>query len=162
MNAEQLHDALSGLSEDMLTQVDALRRKKHMSWKSLTAVAACLFLVAGLWFFFPGDITATDSATGSGIPEVGNTVEDSSHSTTTAGLVVQVVQVDRDCLWVKCEQPEVSDICIQTAPVKLTFENLKQQPRVHAGQNLRIFFEKADYDAKNNVIRPYKIEIIEK
>lgn len=53
MNAEMLMDAINLLPDDILEQVDALRQRRHIPWKSLTALAACLCLVAGLWLFPP-------------------------------------------------------------------------------------------------------------
>lgn len=64
INTEQLHDALTLLPDDLLEPVDALRQKKRFPWKSLAALAACLCLVVGLWFFFPGAVSM-DSANGS-------------------------------------------------------------------------------------------------
>ena len=48
MKEEQLHDALNGLSEDLLAPVDALRRKKRRAWVRWCAPAACLCLVIGI------------------------------------------------------------------------------------------------------------------
>lgn len=50
MNPEQLHDALSQLPDDLIAEVDALRRpvKKTIPWKRLVPVAACFALVLGL------------------------------------------------------------------------------------------------------------------
>lgn len=48
MNAEQLHDALTLLPEDLIAEVDALRRaprRKIVYWKRILPVAACLCLV---------------------------------------------------------------------------------------------------------------------
>lgn len=50
MNPEQLHDALSQLPDDLIAEVDALRRpaKKGIPWKRLVPVAACFALVLTL------------------------------------------------------------------------------------------------------------------
>ena len=55
MNPEQLHDAISLLSDDLLVPVDKLRQKKRIPWKSVAALAACACLVVGLWTLFPGN-----------------------------------------------------------------------------------------------------------
>lgn len=50
MNPEQLHDALSQLPDDLIAEVDALRRpaKKVIPWKHLVSIAACFALVLTL------------------------------------------------------------------------------------------------------------------
>ena len=53
MIAEQLHDALTGLPEEMLTPLEAIRKKRPFPWKAVSAAAACLVLFAGL-LLFPG------------------------------------------------------------------------------------------------------------
>lgn len=54
MIAEQLHDALTGLPEEMLTPLEAIRKKCPFPWKAVSATAAaCLVLCAGL-LLFPG------------------------------------------------------------------------------------------------------------
>lgn len=77
-NAEHIHDALSLLPDELLAPVDALRQKKRFPWKSLTALAACLCLIAGLWLFFPGAVSM-DSANGSAenLPQDGSSLSDS-------------------------------------------------------------------------------------
>lgn len=54
MKTENLVDALELLPEELLEEADRLRRKKPFPWKGITALAACLCLVAGLWFMIPG------------------------------------------------------------------------------------------------------------
>lgn len=165
MNPEALHDAVSLLPEDMLTQVDQLRQKKRVPWKSIAALVACLCLAVGLWLFFPGDMVAMDSAAnGAGAPEFEEPMEGSCHSTSTKGIMVHVYSVEADHIQISEKPPEelVSEnICIQTALVTLTFENLEQVPQLQAGQQIHIYFEPEQFDDKSNTVSPYKIEIIE-
>ena len=55
MKTENLVDALGLLPEELLEEADLLRQKKRFPWKPVTALAACLCLVAGLWFMNPGN-----------------------------------------------------------------------------------------------------------
>lgn len=52
MNAQQLHDALTGIPEEMLAPLETIRKKRAFPWKAVSATAAaCLVLCAGLLFF---------------------------------------------------------------------------------------------------------------
>lgn len=50
MNAEQLHDALTQLPDDLIAEADTLRlpKKKTILWKRLVPIAACFALVLGV------------------------------------------------------------------------------------------------------------------
>ena len=49
MNAEQLHDALNQLPDDLIAAADALRQRKKapILWKRLVPIAACFVLILG-------------------------------------------------------------------------------------------------------------------
>ena len=51
MTAEQLHNALTNLPEDLLIPLESIRKKRPFPWKALgVAAAACLVLCIGLLF----------------------------------------------------------------------------------------------------------------
>lgn len=52
MNAEQLHDALNQLPDDLIAAADVLRQKKKppLVWKRLVPIAACFALVLGVLY----------------------------------------------------------------------------------------------------------------
>lgn len=170
MTPETLHDAITLLPEELLIPVDRLRQKKHIPWKSVAGLAACLCLIAGLWFWNPGNQLATDSATGNAAPEhtpmehTGNSIADGSeHSTANTGVLVTVIATGEDYLLVTYPQPDIFNGTTDSEPsaVRLTFENLAQAPQLQANQTIRIYFEPEQFDEKEMIIRPYQIQIIE-
>lgn len=158
MNAELLHDAISLLPEDLLTDVDRLRQKKRSRWKELTALAACLCLVAGLLMFFPTGATTADSA--SGTAENGE-AESPQYSVTTSTIDATVAEVCDEYVLVKIQQPENSESLTTETSVKLSFEHLAKIPDLQVGQRIQIFYAPAQYDQNKMTICPHKIEIIQ-
>lgn len=59
MNEELLHDTIGQISEELTAAVDALRHRKRFPWATLCAAAACLCIIAGL--FFPNLSARNDS-----------------------------------------------------------------------------------------------------
>ena len=165
MNPEKLQDAISLLPEALLTPVDRLRQKKRVPWKSIAAVAACLCLVIGLSFLFPGASTAMDSASnGAGAaPEKGDPIEEAAQTGSTSGFVVEVLRVDQDYAIVfdRPDGAETEDVCIQMSSLMLTYENLEEIPQLQPGQTIRIYYEPEEFDMETMTVKPYKIEIIE-
>lgn len=168
MTPEHLHDAITLLPEDLLTQTDRLRQKKRTPWKSIAAVAACLCLLLGLPYLFPGEIVSMDAANGAGNPEYAPEMEKSEGSThyssTTEGALVEILSVEEDSLQVFSEPTkEVAgeNFCIQLSTLTLTFENLAQIPEVKPGQTLRIYYNPEQFEEDSMTVKPYKIEIIE-
>lgn len=169
MNAENLHDAISLLPEDLLTPVDQLRQKKRIPWRSITAVAACLCLAVGLWLINPDKMVSMDSVSdevfyGNGAPaEKGDLLEESNLSGSTAGYVMEVLRVDKDSAVVSDRQDGTitQDAAIAATSFTLTYENLKEAPQLRPGQRIRIYYQPGALDKEKLVVRPYKIEIIE-
>ncbi len=57
IDAERLQDAITLLPEELLAPVDALRKRKRISWKPIAAVAASFLLVVGLYHLQPMEKT---------------------------------------------------------------------------------------------------------
>lgn len=155
MNPEILHDAISRLPEDLLTPVDALRQKKRFPWKSLSALAACLCLAAGLWLFFPGGISM-DNSNGSAMPpEEGlGSISDGfsqEESATQSPWDAKVTQVYETYILVNKAG----------AIVSVSFENLEEIPEFYVGQWLYIWCNEGPWDDPRGEWKPYRIEIIE-
>lgn len=158
IRAEQLHDALTLLPEDLLTPVDALRRKKRIVWKPVAALAACMALVVGLWFLVPGAVSSENNGSAergdgivndsslSGIKDQGDPEAGSSCEFLTA----TVINIQPSCL-------EVSTDASQTVTVRL--EQLETLPELVIGQSIKIYCEELS-DLSQPIV-PYKICIVE-
>lgn len=159
INAEQLHDALSQLPDDLLVPVDALRQKKRFPWKALSTLAACLCLVAGLWLLFP-DGVSMDSSNGSAMPpaegfggsSLGSICDGITSESTTEG-----------CWEAEVTQVYETYILINKAGsvMSVSFENLEEIPEFSVGQQLRIWCNDGPWDNAHGEWKPYRIEIIE-
>lgn len=164
MKPETFQDAMTLLPEELLTPVDALRRRKPFSWLSLLATAACLFLVIGLAIGY-SMIIAPASAENGAAPDVEDEPKqeavNQSQSQADAPSLVEVVQVEEDHIYVVTAVSNSSDSCALRAPIKITYEKLTQIPMLEVGQILKIYWETEDYDATQHAISPYRMEISE-
>ena len=161
MNAEQLHDAISLLPEEMLRDVDALRQKKPFPWKSVVGLAACLCLVAGLWLLPPlsaADKSSMEAASGNSMPERGNMSAESSISDSEVTVWVDEVYAVYDD-HIVLYAPDAGRV---DATTKVFFDNLEEIPQFLPGQTVRIYYTKDQYDRESFTVKPYKIEIIDK
>lgn len=157
MTTEHIHDALNYLPDDLLESTDRLRQKKRIPWKSITALAACACLVAGLWYFAPGSAEKSIGAT----PEIGmlNELDAESCVADSAGLpyiTAQITEVETDKIWVTTADSE------EAVPVYL--DSLEEIPILEAGQVLRIYCDPAADGGSGSShpgLHPYKIEIEE-
>lgn len=155
IDAEHIHDALTLLPDELLEPVDALRQKRRIPWKSVTATAACLCLVAGLWLFAPN--TALKGASG-------NTGGDRFHgacdsvnqeSLTQKPIVATVIEVAKDRI-VVLPGDSLTDIA---TPVTVLLTDLEKIPDLTAGQRINIYCQETPDLTKP--LLPYRIEIKE-
>ena len=157
IHAEQLHDALTLLPDDLLIPVDLLRRRKRIRWKPVAALVACMALVIGLWFLYPGGISSEnntsvdrgDGMTGnslSGIKDQAGPESETSYEFITA----TVTKIEASYL-------EVSTDTFSTITIKL--EQLKTYPKLAVGQRIQIYCE--DLSDLSEPLTPYKISIAE-
>ena len=162
MKPETFQDAMTLLPEELLTPVDALRRRKPFSWLSLLATAACLFLVIGLAIGY-SMIVAPASAENGAAPDMDDQPKQEAmgQSQQDAPSLVEVVQVEADHAYIVTAVNNTSDSCALRAPIKITYEKLTQIPMLEVGQILNIYWETEDYDATQHAISPYRIEILE-
>lgn len=156
MNAEQLHDAISLLPEDLLEPVDKLRQKKPVPWRSVAALAACTCLIVGLWFFFPGDQKTADNCgavkePGDGYSGLLDSVEE---STTEIYLLATVLEVAQDHIIVSTD----AQLKGGTQPLTVKLDELETTPSLENGQQIRLYFEKLPENGQ--VLVPYRIEIV--
>ena len=152
MNAEQLHDAISLLPEDLLEPVDRLRQKKPVPWRSVTALAACACLVVGLWSLFPGDQKATDNCGAPMEPGDGySCLTDSivEESVTEMHLLATVLEVAQDRITVLLIEKN------QSVTVKL--DKLETIPPLENGQKIKLYCE--EFPDNGQPLIPYRIEI---
>lgn len=155
MNAETLQDAISLLPEEMITDVDRLRRKKHTPWKGLVAAAACLCLLVGLWSLGNGGMKAES---GSSAPDryfnySGAGMEsDSAESTQTMFMVAKVLEVQEDRIIVLPGETVTSI----AQPITVMLTQLEDIPQLTKNQRIRIY-----YKEETNPMIPYKIEIMD-
>ena len=152
MNAETLHDAISLLPEALLTDVDRLRRKKSVPWRSIAALAACLCMVAGLWTLGSGGIKAES---GSSAPENYYANDASKESATghsiTEPMSAVIVQVLDDRITVL-----PGDVLTDIAqPITVMLTELEDTPALAENQRIVIYCE--EY---TDPLVPYRIEII--
>lgn len=158
IDSQNIHDALNLLPDDLLAPVEAMRQRKRFPWRSVTAVAACLCLGVGLWYFFPGATQENASGT---LPENGTGLI-GTHGFSCTGIPMnqelEVYSVGEGHITaVPVPSMELSDnICVQMPAVTVNFENLHVVPELKPGQHIRIYYEKMGKDA----VSPYRIEII--
>lgn len=158
---EHIHDALSLLPEELLTPVDALRRKKRLSWKPVAALAACFALVVGLWFLFPGAANSMDNPgaapeNGSGDGFLGAiTDQNTQHSTGSTPLIATVLETKEDRI-VVLPGETLTDIA-QTVTVLL--DGLEEIPPLEKGQSVKLYCK--DLSDLTKPLIPYRIEITE-
>lgn len=167
ISGEHIHDALTLLPEELVAPVDALRRKKRIPWKGLCAVAACLCLVAGLWFLLPGAV-AMDSANGSaehapgdGFGAVSDSVTgESAHGTI---LTATVLTVEEDCVTVLLGDRLPDNAVVSLAyRTEIRFDELDADPRLEQRQFIRLYFDNPpELKDSDRVLYPNRIEIIE-
>lgn len=158
MKPETFHDAVTLLPEELLQPVDALRRKKRFSWKSVLATAACLLVVTGLAIGY-ARIIAPASAENEAGDMAPPQQENVSQSKAESPSLVEVVQVEADYVMVVNASATSGDSCALRAPIKLYFEKLTQVPALQVGQILEIYWNTEDYDPVEHAITPYRIVI---
>lgn len=154
MNAENLQDAISLLPEEMVADVDRLRRKKPNPWKGVIAAAACICLLTSLWVLQNGGIKAES---GSAAPDRyysdGAGMESAeSNSQIAPMMVATVVEVQEDRIIVLPGETLTSI----AQPMTVMLTELEEIPRLTKNQRIRIYFLE-----KTNPLIPYKIEIID-
>lgn len=154
MNAENLQDAISLLPEEMVADVDQLRRKKPNPWKGVIAAAACLCVLLGLWSLGNGGIKAES---GSAAPDR-NYNDDAgmesaeSNSQVAPGMTATVVEVQKDRIIVLPGETLTSI----AQPITVMLTQLEDIPTLEKNQRIRIY-----YNEKTDPLIPYKIEIID-
>lgn len=154
MNAENLQDAISLLPEEMLADVDRLRQKKRAPWKGVIAAAACLCLLASLWWLQNGGIKAESGSTapdryfndGAGMEAV------DSNSHTAAPMVATVVEVQTDRLIV-LPGDTLTDVA---TPITVLLTGLEEIPELTENQRIRIYCTE-----QTDPLIPYRIEVID-
>lgn len=154
MNAENLQDAISLLPEEMVADVDQLRRKKPNPWKGVIAAAACLCVLLGLWSLGNGGIKAES---GSAAPDRyynDNAGMESaeSNSQVAPGMTATVVEVQEDRIIVLPGETLTSI----AQPITVMLTQLEDIPTLEKNQRIRIY-----YNEKTDPLIPYKIEIID-
>lgn len=156
MNAEQLHDAISLLPEDLLEPVDRLRQKKQIPWRSVTALAACACLIVGLWFFFPGDQKAADNcgAVKEPVDSYSGLLDSVEESMTETYLLATVLEVAQDHITVLPD----GQLTGSTQPLTVKLDKLENTPSLENGQQIKLYFEKLPEN--DQPLIPYRIEIV--
>ena len=154
MNAENLQDAISPLPEEMVADVDQLRRKKPNPWKGVIAAAACLCVLVGLWSLGNGGIKAES---GSAAPDRyynDNAGMESaeSNSQVAPGMTATVVEVQEDRIIVLPGETLTSI----AQPITVMLTQLEDIPTLEKNQRIRIY-----YNEKTDPLIPYKIEVID-
>lgn len=154
MNAENLQDAISLLPEEMVADVDRLRRKKPNPWKGVIAAAACICLLTGLWTLHNGGIKAES---GSAAPDRyysdGAGMESAeSNSQIAPMMVATVVEVQEDRIIVLPGETLTSI----AQPITVMLTELEEIPKLTKNQRIRIY-----YKENTNPLIPYKIEVID-
>ena len=155
MNAENLQDAISLLPEEMVADVDRLRRKKPNPWKGVIAAAACICLLTGLWVLQNGGIKAES---GSAAPDRyydGGAGMESAESNSQAApmMIATVVEVQEDRIVVL---PDNKILTVIAQPITVMLTDLEDIPNLTANQCIRIY-----YKENTNPLIPYKIEVID-
>ena len=154
MNAENLQDAISLLPEEMVADVDRLRRKKPNPWKGVIAAAACICLLTGLWTLQNGGIKAES---GSAAPDRyyndGAGMESAeSNSQIAPMMVATVVEVQEDRIIVLPGETVTSI----AQPMTVMLTQLEDIPQLIKNQRIRIYYKES-----TNPLIPYKIEVID-
>lgn len=154
MNAEQLQDAISLLPEEMVADVDRLRREKPNPWKGVIAAAACICLLTGLWVLQNGGIKAES---GSAAPDRyysdGAGMESAeSNSQIAPMMIATVVEVQEDRIIILPGETLTSI----AQPMTVMLTELEEIPKLTKNQRIRIY-----YKEKTNPLIPYKIEVID-
>jgi len=156
MNGEKLMDAMNLLPNDILEETDKLRKRKTFPWKSLTALAACLCLVAGLWLVSPAlrGVSSAESAEAPAQEVADAHFSDHQASTGHSKAVFTVVAVYEDHI---TAHPGRQSVLLDETPVTITFENLETLPKLEEGQYISIY----PVETEAEVYKPTTIEIEE-
>lgn len=154
MNAEQLQDAISLLPEEMVADVDRLRRKKPNPWKGVIAAAACICLLTGLWTLQNGGIKAESGSAAPDRYHDGSVGMESAESNSQIApmMVATVVEVQEDRIIVLPGETLTSI----AQPITVMLTELEEIPRLTKNQRIRIY-----YKENTNPLIPYKIEVID-
>ena len=154
MNAENLQDAISLLPEEMVADVDRLRRKKHTPWKALVAAAACICLLTGLWTLQNGGIKAES---GSAAPDRyyndGAGMESAESNSQIAPMMVSTVVEVQENQIIVLPGENLTSIA---QPITVMLTQLEDIPTLEKNQRIRIY-----YNEKTDPLIPYKIEVID-
>ena len=154
MNAEQLQDAISLLPEEMVADVDRLRRKKPNPWKGVIAAAACICLLTGLWVLQNGGIKAeSGNSAPDRVEDAGAGMEHSQDCSQTTPMEATIVKVEEDRIYV---YPHSDPPAFYSQPTSVLLTELEDIPKLTENQRIRIYFME-----KTNPLIPYKIEIID-
>jgi len=162
MNAEHLQDAISLLPEEMLQDVDQLRRRKRNGWKGIIAAAACLCVLVGLWSLGNGGIKAESGSAAPDRYHESNSIVNSNDGTNEESAIgnsqpvpmaATVLEVQDDRIYVyPIDTPPLSH-CL---PITVMLTELEDTPTLEKNQRIRIY-----YSEKTDPLIPYKIEIID-
>ena len=154
MNAENLQDAISLLPEEMVADVDRLRRKKPNPWKGVIAAAACICLLTGLWTLQNGGIKAESGSAAPDRYHDGSVGMESAESNSQIApmMIATVVEVQEDRIIVLPGETLTSI----AQPMTVMLTELEEIPRLTKNQRIRIY-----YKEKTNPLIPYKIEVID-
>ena len=154
MNAENLQDAISLLPEEMVADVDRLRRKKPNPWKGVIAAAACICLLTGLWVLQNGGIKAES---GSAAPDRyysdGAGMESAESNSQTAPMMIATVVEAQEDQIIILPGETVTSIA---QPMTVMLTQLEDIPQLIKNQRIRIY-----YKENTNPLIPYKIEVID-
>lgn len=162
MKADEFHDAMTLLPEELLEPVDALRRKKRFPWRSVLATAACLCLVVGLALGYAQIVAPASAENSSAMDEAGAPMPEAvTQSKADAPSLVEVVEVADGYVRVVTAVESTSDSCALRAPIKILFDKLSQAPELKEGQILEIYWYTEDYDPVEHSISPYCIVVTE-
>lgn len=146
IDVERLQDAISLLPEELLSPVDALRRKKRFSWKPIATIAASLLLVVGLYQLQPMKKAADngaflEDAAENGKAERGDGFVGSSaeYSTTLSGyfLTAKLAEVAEDYLIVTLEKGETATVL---------FDEMKERKTFSPGAEITLLFAREPED----------------
>ena len=158
---EHIHDALTLLPEDLLTPVDALRQKKRVPWKSLTALAACLCLAVSLWLFFPGGIGMDNAgSTAEHAPAADGVCDSASQDSFITANVIEVMG-DHITVLPGEKLPPNATVSIYRV-ITVRFDLLETVPKLRERQFIRLYFQEIpEISTETTELLPYRIEIID-
>ena len=146
MTAEHILDAMNELPDHLLTQADAVRKRKPFRWQ-LLATAVCLVLTVGIAYsLLLGPTKSAEVAQDNALEDVVKT--ESQTSSWYAGTVTAA-------------EPEMLAVRLDSGrEVKVELSRLAEKPEIMPGQRIRIYLDE-DILLTDAPLKPYKIEIEE-